>query len=80
MKVRSWYYHTWHTSKLVFIVLQHYLREADGLCNKLETPLPKRGGFEGAVDWKQFEDSGWVLQKKDLTLIDVIGGGEFGGQ
>lgn len=61
-------------------MLQHYLRDADGLCCKLETPLQKKdGGFDGAVDWKQFEECGWVLQKKDLKFEDIIGNGEFGG-
>ena len=42
--------------------------------------MPKKnGGFEGAVDWKSFEDSGWVLHKKDLKLDERIGHGEFGG-
>lgn len=59
---------------------QHYLNDADGLCCKLQTPVPKKnGGFEGAVDWKQFEESGWVLHKKDLKLEEIIGRGEFGG-
>ncbi|XP_067932204.1 tyrosine-protein kinase CSK-like isoform X2 [Watersipora subatra] len=60
-------------------LVEHYLNDADGLCCKLETPLPKKGGaLEGFVDWKQFEDSGWVLQKKDLQKEEIIGQGEFG--
>lgn len=56
------------------------MNDADGLCRKLGNPVEKRqGGLVGAVDWKQFDDCGWVLQKKDLKFIDVIGRGEFGG-
>jgi len=59
---------------------QHYLKDADGLCCKLETPMPKQSGaFEGVVNWRAFEESGWALQRKDLKLDEVIGQGEFGG-
>lgn len=32
------------------------------------------------MDFKQFEECGWVLQKKDVTKEDIIGRGEFGGK
>ncbi|XP_076336418.1 tyrosine-protein kinase CSK-like isoform X1 [Tachypleus tridentatus] len=60
-------------SKLV----EHYQKEADGLCTHLRKPVAKEGGLEFSVDSSAFEQAGWVVDKKDLKLGEVLGKGEF---
>ncbi|XP_048732649.1 tyrosine-protein kinase CSK-like isoform X1 [Ostrea edulis] len=59
-------------------LVEHYQRDADGLCTKLIRALPKQGDSFGAVRIQDFEAGGWVIQKKDLQEIELIGRGEFG--
>ncbi|XP_013778262.1 tyrosine-protein kinase CSK-like [Limulus polyphemus] len=61
-------------SKLV----EHYQKDADGLCTQLRKPVPKEGGLEFSVDSSAFEQAGWVVDKQDLKLGEVLGKGEFG--
>lgn len=63
----------------LFYYQQHYQNDADGLCTKLIRALPKKGDSFGAVRIQDFEAGGWVIQKKDLQEIELIGRGEFGG-
>lgn len=59
-------------------LVEHYQNDADGLCTKLIRALPKKGDSFGAVRIQDFEAGGWVIQKKDLQEIELIGRGEFG--
>ncbi|XP_061173254.1 tyrosine-protein kinase CSK-like isoform X2 [Saccostrea echinata] len=59
-------------------LVEHYEKDADGLCTKLKRALPKKGDSFGAVRIQDFEAGGWVIQKKDLQEIELIGRGEFG--
>ena len=60
--------------------LQHYQRDADGLCSQLTMPLTNKVSVEICVDTKAFKDAGWVIRSHDLELGDVLGKGEFGGK
>lgn len=59
-------------------LVEHYEKDADGLCTQLKRSVPKKGNPEFSVDSKAFEAAGWVLNKIDLKLGEVIGKGEFG--
>ena len=61
-----------------FWTLQHYQKDADGLCTRLKVSVPKRGGLEFSIDCKAFEKAGWAIPLDDLTLGEVLGKGEFG--
>uniref|UniRef100_A0A3Q2CLY1 non-specific protein-tyrosine kinase n=1 Tax=Cyprinodon variegatus TaxID=28743 RepID=A0A3Q2CLY1_CYPVA len=56
-------------------LLQHYTKDADGLCTKLIKPKLEEGTV-AAQD--EFSRSGWSMSRKDLKLHQVIGKGEFG--
>ncbi|RWS13873.1 Tyrosine-protein kinase CSK-like protein [Dinothrombium tinctorium] len=62
-------------------LVEHYQKDADGLCTRLRDSVPKRGGLEFSVDSKAFEKAGWVIPLADLDFGDcreVLGKGEFG--
>ncbi|KAG7166655.1 Tyrosine-protein kinase CSK-like 1 [Homarus americanus] len=64
-----------HLTKLV----EHYEKDADGLCTQLKRSVPKQGRREDAVDAvKLFKAAGWSINRQDLKLLDSIGKGEFG--
>uniref|UniRef100_UPI003AABC2F5 tyrosine-protein kinase CSK-like isoform X2 n=1 Tax=Centroberyx gerrardi TaxID=166262 RepID=UPI003AABC2F5 len=56
-------------------LVEHYTKDADGLCTKLIKPKLEEGTV-AAQD--EFSRSGWALNRKDLTLLQAIGKGEFG--
>lgn len=58
--------------------MQHYEKDADGLCTQLLKSLPKKGKQGFCVDTKAFVDAGWVIPESDLELKESIGKGEFG--
>lgn len=58
--------------------MQHYEKDADGLCTRLERSVAKQGKTDFFVDRKDFEEAGWIIQEKDLQLKESIGKGEFG--
>ena len=60
--------------------LQHYEKDADGLCTRLKKPVAKKGQLDYSVDQQAFIDQGWVIRSKDLKLGETIGKGEFGGE
>jgi c-src tyrosine kinase len=60
--------------------LQHYTRDADGLCVDLRTGLEKQGRLNFSVNQEDFVAGGWVIDKSQLELGDTIGKGEFGGK
>ena len=59
--------------------MQHYEKDADGLCTCLTKPLEKKDNFDVVVDQNAFIQHGWQIKSKDLKLGDQIGKGEFGG-
>ncbi|CDQ95851.1 unnamed protein product [Oncorhynchus mykiss] len=60
---------------LSLISIQHYTKDADGLCTRLIKPKLMEGTV-AAQD--EFSRSGWALNRKELKLIQTIGKGEFG--
>lgn len=56
-------------------LVEHYTKDADGLCTRLITPKLMEGTV-AALD--EFSRSGWSLVRKDLKLLQTIGKGEFG--
>jgi len=59
-------------------LVEHYEKDADGLCTRLERSVAKQGKTDFFVDRKDFEEAGWIIQEKDLQLKESIGKGEFG--
>lgn len=59
-------------------LVEHYLKDADGLCTQLHRSVPKRGKQDFSIDYSDFEAAGWVIKKDDLQLGEPIGKGEFG--
>lgn len=59
-------------------LVEHYEKDADGLCTQLKRSVPKQGNPEFSVDSKAFEVAGWVIHKNDLKIGEAIGKGEFG--
>lgn len=58
-------------------LVEHYQKDADGLCTKLRMSVPKRSGLE----FSAFEKAGWVIPLEELDFGDVrevLGRGEFG--
>lgn len=58
--------------------IQHYEKDADGLCTQLIKCLHKKGKQEYCINSKDFLDKGWVIPENDLQLRESIGKGEFG--
>lgn len=59
-------------------LIEHYEKDADGLCTRLKSSVPKKGALEFSVDINAFEEAGWVIKEKDLQLGELLGKGEFG--
>jgi len=70
-------------------LVQHYQADADGLCTVLMEPLGRETGLATPpddeappapfiIDKSVFEQSGWVINRDDITLQEKIGKGEFG--
>lgn len=59
---------------------QHYLKDADGLCTQLTRPVTKQGGSFGTVSLDEFKNGGWVINKPDVQVGEIIGKGAFGGK
>ncbi len=58
-------------------LVEHYSREADGLCCRLVRPQPKQGPpvFPDAIT--PFVKAGWVLDSRDFELFEKLGQGDF---
>uniref|UniRef100_A0AAQ4QRG0 Tyrosine-protein kinase n=1 Tax=Gasterosteus aculeatus aculeatus TaxID=481459 RepID=A0AAQ4QRG0_GASAC len=56
-------------------LVEHYTKDSDGLCTKLIKPKLEEGTV-AAQD--EFSRGGWSMSRKDLTLQQAIGKGEFG--
>ena len=48
--------------------MQHYHKDADGLCTQLRRSVPKQGKQDFSIDCKAFETAGWVIKKEDLQV------------
>ncbi|XP_014781693.1 tyrosine-protein kinase CSK isoform X3 [Octopus bimaculoides] len=59
-------------------LVEHYEKDADGLCTRLSKPLWKTGNNFTTVDFKDFERGGWVINAEYLEIKEPIGKGEFG--
>ncbi|KAL5004292.1 hypothetical protein ScPMuIL_017748 [Solemya velum] len=59
-------------------LVEHYIKDADGLCTNLSHPLQKQGSNFAAVSIQEFKSSGWVINQKELHMGEKIGKGEFG--
>ena len=60
--------------------MQHYTKDADGLCTKLIEPLAKSGDNFYSVSADDFKSGGWTINMQDLVIGEAIGKGEFGGK
>ena len=67
----------WSINVYRFPSIQHYEKDADGLCTRLVKPVEKQGSLDYSVDQKTFEEQGWVIKPKDIKIGDFIGGGDF---
>uniref|UniRef100_A0A8C7DM22 Tyrosine-protein kinase n=1 Tax=Oncorhynchus kisutch TaxID=8019 RepID=A0A8C7DM22_ONCKI len=56
-------------------LVEHYTKDADGLCTKLIKPKLEEGTV-AAQD--EFSRSGWALNRKEINIHQSIGKGEFG--
>lgn len=65
---------------MLSLMLQHYEKDADGLCTRLSKPLWKTGNNFTTVNFKDFERGGWVINADYLDIKEPIGKGEFGGK
>lgn len=57
-------------------LIQHYERDADGLCTNLRKPVVKQGGREFKVDARKFVN--WEISPRDIVKNNLIGSGQFG--
>lgn len=68
--------------KLCSIPLQHYKRDADGLCHRLVTPVICEGFRVVSANIEDkttvFIKEGLVIPSGEIRLGDIIGHGEFG--
>jgi c-src tyrosine kinase len=49
-------------------LVEHYEKDADGLCTRLCKPLSKAGNHEYCVDVKDFMDAGWAIPVQDVEV------------
>ncbi len=59
-------------------LVEHYEKDADGLCTRLCKSLPKEGHQEYCVDAKAFLEAGWAISHRDIEMLESLGKGEFG--
>ncbi|XP_071844253.1 tyrosine-protein kinase CSK-like [Apostichopus japonicus] len=59
-------------------LVEHYQKDADGLCCMLGKPLEKRGTVNVAVDSDAFRESGWAIERSKVTVTRTIASGNFG--
>ncbi|XP_077372269.1 tyrosine-protein kinase CSK-like [Festucalex cinctus] len=56
-------------------LVEHYKSNSDGLCTRLINPKLEK---ETVAVQNEFVSGGWVMNRKELKLLKVIGRGEFG--
>lgn len=64
-------------------LVDHYMADADGLCTRLNKPLPYNQAQKGVddyhdVDVDAFKKAGWVIPEAEVAILEKIGKGEFG--
>ncbi|XP_055874157.1 tyrosine-protein kinase CSK-like isoform X1 [Biomphalaria glabrata] len=59
-------------------LVEHYKADADGLCTRLIRPVTKQGNNFVTVSMQDFQKGGWVINRSDLELGELIGKGDFG--
>lgn len=59
-------------------LVEHYQKDADGLCCRLKYQIEKKDNMEFIVDINDFKEKGWSIPRKNLNKKSVIGKGEFG--
>nr|KAI8768231.1 tyrosine-protein kinase CSK-like [Biomphalaria glabrata] len=59
-------------------LVQHYKADADGLCTRLIRPVTKQGNNFVTVSMQDFQKGGWVINRSDLELGELVGKGDFG--
>lgn len=62
----------------LFKLVEHYQKDADGLCCRLKHSIDKAKDVEYVVSMSDFKDRGWAIPRKDLIKKSPIGKGEFG--
>ena len=60
--------------------MQHYQKDADGLCCRLKYSIDKTQDVSVVVNKEDFERTGWAIKKRDIVKKSMIGKGEFGGE
>ncbi|KAK6179069.1 hypothetical protein SNE40_011512 [Patella caerulea] len=59
-------------------LVEHYTKDADGLCTNLVDPIKKAGTSFGTVSVQDFQSGGWVIPPGELKRMETIGRGAFG--
>ncbi|XP_050401686.1 tyrosine-protein kinase CSK [Patella vulgata] len=59
-------------------LVEHYTKDADGLCTNLVLPIRKAGTSFGTVSVQDFQSGGWVIPPGELKRMETIGRGAFG--
>eukprot|EP00731_Ephydatia_muelleri_P004839 Em0002g1015a len=59
-------------------LVEHYQKDADGLCTRLKQAVDVSGSPPSVVSRKEFEKQGWAIPLQELTKKSLIGKGEFG--
>ena len=59
-------------------LVEHYHKEADGLCTRLKQSVVVVGPPPRFVNRGEFEKQGWAIPRKELEKKSIIGKGEFG--
>ncbi|XP_071952478.1 tyrosine-protein kinase CSK-like [Antedon mediterranea] len=62
----------------LYQLVEHYEKDADGLCSRLIKPVPKEGKQDFSVDKEAFIKSGWSIDKRNIQMGSTIGHGNFG--
>nr|BAF02917.1 protein tyrosine kinase CSK [Monosiga ovata] len=57
-------------------LVQHYEKDADGLCTRLRKPVVKQGGREFKIDARKFVN--WEISPREIVKSAQIGSGQFG--
>ncbi|XP_003386644.1 PREDICTED: tyrosine-protein kinase CSK-like [Amphimedon queenslandica] len=59
-------------------LVEHYQKDADGLCSRLKCSVEKKGNIDIVVSLEDFKKQGWAITREELHSKSIIGKGEFG--
>lgn len=59
-------------------LVDHYQKDADGLCCRLVHPLQQTGSMNVAVDPNAFRESGWAIERSKVSITRTLASGNFG--